>query len=461
MGYPYYDGITGLMKGKKDDVEAVGKRLVLLFKTQKREEVSYKLNNSEIQFLKLCSSFGISENGDYMLSVDRNGNLILEDAGDGFNVEMPWKSLYPAISKVFPNVKFFFSTSIGGEFGEGAAWHIYENGNCQDSGHRNYESGGLVVAKRLLHQFYEPEIEARARLWELENCKDKSAIDKAMNDYEKTLRAADRMEEIARLGNSVWEQAINEALVFTDFDVDNDLLAELLETVKKGTLGVDGDFPPSLEAITAINLNGCEQIDALPEVIMRCTNLTRISLIGTGVKEIPKWLLKMQEAGVKVIQNSDDDDDNNDEITTIAPLQTRKQVAGEAVKENRVLIDIEGNVYNEDEDENDAEITTVEEALAAVQESGNMLEYLPEALKTAEVCLAAVQENGSMIDYVPEVLKTVEVCLAAVQEHGTALMWIPEALKTEAVCLAAVKNNEDAMDYVPKKLQATIKSKLK
>ena len=38
-------------------------------------------------------------------------------------------------------------------------------------------------------------------------------------------------------------------------------------------------------------------------------------------------------------------------------------------------------------------ITNEQEALAAVQEDGRSLLYVPDALRTMELCLAAVKEN--------------------------------------------------------------------
>ena len=108
--------------------------------------------------------------------------------------------------------------------------------------------------------------------------------------------------------------------------------------------------------------------------------------------------------------------------------------------------------------------------LAAVQQGGHALEYVPEALKTEALCLAAVQQLWYALQYVPEALKTEALCLAAVQQHWGALQYVPEALKTEALCLVAARQdkgkratryNACSMDYIPKKLQAKIKAALK
>src|SRR3990167_3179124 len=57
------------------------------------------------------------------------------------------------------------------------------------------------------------------------------------------------------------------------------------------------------------------------------------------------------------------------------------------------------------------------------------------------VCLAAVQQNGCVLEYVPEPLRTKAMCLAAVRQCGWALQFVPELLRTEAMCLAAVQQD--------------------
>lgn len=71
-----------------------------------------------------------------------------------------------------------------------------------------------------------------------------------------------------------------------------------------------------------------------------------------------------------------------------------------------------------------------ERFLAAVREKGEMLKYIPEALRTADLCRAAVQQDGMMLAYVPETLKTVELCLAAVQQNQDAMRYVPQSLRS-------------------------------
>lgn len=70
-----------------------------------------------------------------------------------------------------------------------------------------------------------------------------------------------------------------------------------------------------------------------------------------------------------------------------------------------------------------------ERFLAAVREKGEMLKYIPEALRTEDLCLAAVQQDGRMLEHVPEALKTAELCLSAVQQSREAMQYVPPALR--------------------------------
>ena len=91
-------------------------------------------------------------------------------------------------------------------------------------------------------------------------------------------------------------------------------------------------------------------------------------------------------------------------------------------------------------------ITTEEQALAAVQNEGWALKYVPEELMTAELCHAAVQNYGSALKYVPEELKTAELCLMAVQYDGLMLGFVPKALKTADLCLTAIRSLIDKIN---------------
>jgi hypothetical protein len=49
----------------------------------------------------------------------------------------------------------------------------------------------------------------------------------------------------------------------------------------------------------------------------------------------------------------------------------------------------------------------------------------------SEFCLIAVERNGDMLEFVPDKLKTPELCLAAVKQNIRALQYVPSAYKTD------------------------------
>jgi hypothetical protein len=96
---------------------------------------------------------------------------------------------------------------------------------------------------------------------------------------------------------------------------------------------------------------------------------------------------------------------------------------------------------------------TVEICLAAVQENGHALEYVPEDLKTPELCLAAVQKHGRTLEYVPEDLKTPEIYLAAMTYNADAFLKIPMEMRTREICLIALKTYGSILDHIPDALK--------
>ena len=62
--------------------------------------------------------------------------------------------------------------------------------------------------------------------------------------------------------------------------------------------------------------------------------------------------------------------------------------------------------------------------------------------------LAAVKQDGNALQYVEEQTET--ICLAAVEQDGCALQYVRE--QNEAICLAAVKQDGYALPYVEKQM---------
>jgi hypothetical protein len=114
-----------------------------------------------------------------------------------------------------------------------------------------------------------------------------------------------------------------------------------------------------------------------------------------------------------------------------------------------------------------------------VQQDGQHLQYIPDALKTEEICLEALRSQGDVrykycydlsptaLEYVPDALKTEKICIEAMKHSLSSsysrygqtvsrthpLELVPEKLKTEAVCLAAAQKDAGALEFVPKALK--------
>jgi hypothetical protein len=95
--------------------------------------------------------------------------------------------------------------------------------------------------------------------------------------------------------------------------------------------------------------------------------------------------------------------------------------------------------------------------LAAAQQDGWALQYVPEALRDEKMCLAAVQQTWRALRYVPEAvqLNNPAICLAAAQQDGWALQYVPEAVQLTHphICVTAVQQDGEALEFVPEAVQ--------
>ena len=101
-------------------------------------------------------------------------------------------------------------------------------------------------------------------------------------------------------------------------------------------------------------------------------------------------------------------------------------------------------------------MSTIGEALDAVQENGEMLEFIPDKLRSARVCLAAFRQTPLAIQYMPEAFLDADMCAEAVASPDGGwhlLRYVPDALKTAEMCLEAVRQNGHALQFVPKALR--------
>ncbi len=91
-----------------------------------------------------------------------------------------------------------------------------------------------------------------------------------------------------------------------------------------------------------------------------------------------------------------------------------------------------------------------QEAIERLRTDGKNLKRYAKQNITREMCLAAVQQNGWSLNYVPRRLRDVELCLAAVRQRGDALEFVPNELKDRVICQAAVQQDGRALQHVPK-----------
>jgi hypothetical protein len=112
---------------------------------------------------------------------------------------------------------------------------------------------------------------------------------------------------------------------------------------------------------------------------------------------------------------------------------------------------------------------TPEMCLAAVQDDDEALQYVPVPHRTSEICLAAIhtfirskdssyhhqwtdkdwEEIKQLINAVPDAVKTSEFWLTVIQWKPELLRCVPEEQKTYTLSFTAVQKNGDALKYVP------------
>jgi len=88
--------------------------------------------------------------------------------------------------------------------------------------------------------------------------------------------------------------------------------------------------------------------------------------------------------------------------------------------------------------------------MAAVSADGMELEHvIPVKKRTPALCLAAVQNKGVALVHVPNKFRVRDMCMAAVEQDGQALVYVPEELQDHALLLAAVGSYGRALGLVP------------
>jgi hypothetical protein len=99
------------------------------------------------------------------------------------------------------------------------------------------------------------------------------------------------------------------------------------------------------------------------------------------------------------------------------------------------------------------ELQNEEMCKLAVQQNGNVLEYVKPEFKTEEICRLAIKKYGCALRYVKPEFQTEEMCKLAVQQNGLALRFVKPEFITEEICKMAVQRNGFVLQYVKYELQ--------
>lgn len=80
--------------------------------------------------------------------------------------------------------------------------------------------------------------------------------------------------------------------------------------------------------------------------------------------------------------------------------------------------------------------------MADLKKAANKIKRLKPSSITYELCLQATQYEGEMLEYVPEELKTTELCLRAMgysSDSHKVLQFVPKELRNKEICIAALQ----------------------
>lgn len=90
-----------------------------------------------------------------------------------------------------------------------------------------------------------------------------------------------------------------------------------------------------------------------------------------------------------------------------------------------------------------------------VAQHGDLIEYVPDEIKTHTMCINALRSCNALwaIRFVPEELQTEEILAVAVEQNGLSLWFLSEQYRTRSVCKAAVQQDGWALQFVPEGLR--------
>ena len=87
--------------------------------------------------------------------------------------------------------------------------------------------------------------------------------------------------------------------------------------------------------------------------------------------------------------------------------------------------------------------------IQCINESGNVIEKIPNHLITKELCTLAVSKNGVSIQCIPDLYRSEELYELAVSINGFAITYIPKNLINSDLCLKAIRQDYTSMICIP------------
>lgn len=82
--------------------------------------------------------------------------------------------------------------------------------------------------------------------------------------------------------------------------------------------------------------------------------------------------------------------------------------------------------------------------LDAVQQSGMVLQHVPNEMRSEELCMAAVQQDGRAVIDVPDNMLSEDLCMAAVQQNGMVIEYLSDEMRSDIVASMNAKNSNQS-----------------
>lgn len=95
---------------------------------------------------------------------------------------------------------------------------------------------------------------------------------------------------------------------------------------------------------------------------------------------------------------------------------------------------------------------TEERCLIAVQQSGELLEFIPKGRQTYRMCMAAIGNNMKAFAFASKKLQTHQMCEFVLSKDGMLLEHVANEIACEDLCKIAIENTPHAVRFVPYRL---------